>query len=47
LYSLVERCGDDPFTGVSGGIETGKLIIEICEVYLGDTARWIKRKQTM
>ena len=36
LYSLVERCeGDDPYTGVSGGRENAKLIIEICEGYLG------------
>ena len=34
LYDLVERCEGDPYTGVSGGTETAKLIIEICEGYL-------------
>jgi len=35
LYSLVERCEGDSYTGVNGGKETAKLIIEICEFYLG------------
>ena len=36
LYDLVERCeGDEPYNGVSGGTETAKLIIKICEGYLG------------
>ena len=35
LYDLVERCeGDDPYTGVSGGKETAKVIIEVCNQYL-------------
>jgi hypothetical protein len=35
LHYLVERCeGDDPYTGVSGGTETAKVITEICERYL-------------
>ena len=38
LYSLVERCEGDPYRGVSGGRETARLIIEICEGYLGDSA---------
>ena len=38
LYDLVERCEGDPYTGVNGGTETAKLIIEICERYLGDYA---------
>ena len=37
LYDLVERCEGDSYTGVSGGTETAKLIIEICEGYLGDS----------
>jgi len=34
LYDLVERCEGDPYTGVNGGTETAKFIIEICERYL-------------
>ena len=39
LYDLVERCeGDDPYTGVSGGKETAKLIIEACNQYLRESS---------
>ena len=35
LNSLVERCEGGTYTGVSGGTEIAKLIIETCEGYLG------------
>ena len=35
LYSLVERCEGDPYTGVSGGDELARTIIKICDKYLG------------
>ena len=39
LHYLVERCeGDDPYTGVSGGKETAKLIIEVCNQYLRESS---------
>ena len=34
LHYLVERCEGDPYTGMSGGTETAKVTIEICERYL-------------
>ncbi|MDA9123687.1 hypothetical protein N9J96_09310 [Paracoccaceae bacterium] len=35
FHYVVERCeGDDPYTGVSGGTKTAKVIIDICERYL-------------
>ena len=35
LHDIAERCeGDDPYSGVSGGTEIAKLIIEVCEGYL-------------
>ena len=34
LYDLVERCEGDPYTGVSGGDEIARHIIEICDKYL-------------
>ena len=35
LHDIVERReGDDLYSGVSGGTEIAKLIIEVCEGYL-------------
>ena len=37
LYDLVKRFnGDEAYIGMSGGKETAKLIIEICEKYLSE-----------
>ena len=34
LYDLVERCEGAPYTGVSGGDEIARVVIEICDKYL-------------